>query len=190
MAAPLVTERLSVRSWSVDDAADALATYGVADVTGWLTPATDRVGDTTAMRSVLQTWAEDQATLSPPRGRWAIERREEGTVVGGLVIRVLPASDEEDLEISFQLRPEAWGHGFATEAAGALIDWAFSHEDVDELFAVARPDNRRAMATAERLGMEWVGETDKYYARTLQIYRIRPGDLAVDPMIELPRTGR
>jgi hypothetical protein len=25
--------------------------------------------------------------------------------------------------------------------------------------------------------MEWVGETDKYYARTLQVYRLRPADL-------------
>ena len=172
---PLTTERLLVRPWTVDDAEAALATYGVADVTGWLTPVTDRIGDKAAMRAVLHAWVEALPNLQPPRGRWAIERRENGAVVGGLAIRLLPPY-EEDLEISFQLRPDAWGRGYATEAARALIAWAFT-KDVDELFAVALPDNTRAIGTARRLGMEWVGETDKYYDRTLQVYRIRPSDV-------------
>lgn len=171
----LTTERLRVRHWTVGDAAAALATYGVADVTGWLTPATDRIGDLPAMRSVLQAWVEAQADLEPPRGRWAIERLADGDVVGGLAIRPLPPR-RVDLEISFQLRPEEWGRGYATEAARALIRWAFT-QDIGELYAVAIPNNTRAIATGERLGMEWVGETSKYYDRTLQIYRIRPGDL-------------
>lgn len=177
MVFPLVTDRLLVRSWALTDTADALATYGVADVTGWLTPVTDRIGDAAAMRAVLSAWTEAQLNLVPPRGRWAIERRADGVVVGGLAIRLLPPY-QEDLEISFQLRPDAWGHGYAQEAAAALIEWAFTH-DAEELFAVALPDNTSAIATARRLGMEWVGETDKYYDRTLQVYRIRPGDRPV-----------
>lgn len=189
MVFALVTDRLLVRPWALADAEDALATYGVAEVTGWLTPATDWIGDAAAMRSVLAAWAEAQVNAVPPRGRWAIEHRQLDTVVGGLVIRLLPPYDEDDVEVSFQLRPDAWGHGYATEAASALIEWAFTHDDVDELFAVARADNISAIATAQRLGMHWVGETAKYYDRTLQVYRVRPGDLAVDPMIELPEPG-
>ncbi len=180
MGLVLETPRLRVRSWSVADTEGALATYGVADVTGWLTPATDRIGDTAAMRAVLAAWVEAEPNLTPPRGRWAIERKADGTVIGGLAIRLLPPYDE-DLEVSFQLRPDAWGHGYAVEAATELIRWAFTH-DVDELFAVAKPQNRRAIATAGRIGMEWVGESDKYYDRTLQIYRIRPDDLSGEPV--------
>jgi RimJ/RimL family protein N-acetyltransferase len=172
----LTTKRLRVRHWTVDDAEAALATYGVAEVTGWLTPETDRIGDRQAMRSVLQAWVEAQANLQPPRGRWAIERLADGAVVGGLAIRLLPPR-LVDLEISFQLRPEEWGNGYAVEAAGALIRWAFT-QDIGELYAVAIPGNTRAIATCERLGMQWVGETNKYYdRRTLQVHRIRPGDL-------------
>ena len=190
MGLSLVTERLWVRSWSLADAEDALAIYGVADVTGWLTPATDRVGDAAAMRSVLAAWIEADPQLPAPRGRWAIAHRERGMVVGGLVIRLLPPYAEDDLELSFQLRPDAWGHGYAAEAAAALVRWAFGHDDVEELFAVARPDNTAAAATARRVGMQWVGETDKYYDRVLHVYRIRPGDLATDPMVELPDVDR
>ena len=51
-------------------------------------------------------------------------------------------------------------------------------QGADELFAVARPNNSRAVATAERLGMQWVGETTKYYDLKLQVFRMRPADLA------------
>jgi RimJ/RimL family protein N-acetyltransferase len=172
----LTTERLRIRPWTVDDADAALATYGVAEVTGWLTPETEQIGDRAAMRSVLQAWVEAQANLQPPRGRWAIERLADGAVIGGLAIRLLPPR-LVDLEISYQLRPEEWGNGYATEAAGALIRWAFT-QNIGELYAVALTSNTRAIATSERLGMQWVGETSKYYdGRTLQVHRIRPGDL-------------
>ncbi|MDN5917134.1 MAG: GNAT family N-acetyltransferase [Pseudonocardia sp.] len=181
---PLATDRLWVRPWTPSDAEDALATYGAVDVTGWLTPAADHIRDTAAMLAVLSAWAEAQANLAPPRGRWAIERRADGVVVGGLAVRLLPPY-RQDLEISFQLRPDAWGQYYAAEAAAALIAWAFTLDDVEEFFAVVLPANTRAIAVADRLGMYWVGETDKYYGHALQVYRIRPGDLAVD---ELPHT--
>ena len=47
----------------------------------------------------------------------------------------------------------------------------------DEVFAVVHATNRGGIAMARRLGMEWVGETEKYYDRTLQVYRLRSADL-------------
>jgi RimJ/RimL family protein N-acetyltransferase len=175
MEPPLRTERLLIRDWTVPDAEAALRIYGAEDVAHWLTPAMHRVADVPAMRAVLQAWEEAQPSLVRPSGRWAIERLDDGRVVGGLVIRMLPPY-EEDLEIGWQLSPDAWGHGYATEAGAALVRWAFE-QGVDELFAVSRPSNARAVATARRIGMEWVGETTKYYGLRLNVYRIRPSDL-------------
>jgi RimJ/RimL family protein N-acetyltransferase len=171
----LETERLVIRDWLADDAEMALSIYGDVDVARWLTPAMDRVVDVPAMRSVLQAWQNVDRTAGSPRGNWAIARKKDGLIVGGLGIALLPPF-EEDLEISWQLCPAAWGKGYATEAGRELIRWAFT-QDTDELFAVARPKNIRAIATAERLGMSWAGETSKYYGLTLQVFRIRPGDL-------------
>jgi RimJ/RimL family protein N-acetyltransferase len=172
---PLTTERLLVRQWVREDAEAALAIYGAGEVTRWLTPAMGQVDDVEGMRTVLDVWIEEQPTQMPPRGRWAVQRLEDGAVVGGLVIRLLPPF-KEDLELSWQLRPDAWGQGYASEAARELARWAFT-QDIDELFAVARPSNTRAVATARRVGMEWVGETTKYYDLRLQVFRIRPSDL-------------
>jgi RimJ/RimL family protein N-acetyltransferase len=175
MDSPLITDRLVIRDWSIDDAEAAQQIYGSSEVTHWLTPAMDRINDIAAMRSVLHAWEEAQPNLLPPRGRWAVERRDTGEVVGGLGIRLLPPY-EEDLELSWQLHPDAWGQGYATEASEALVKWAFT-QDADELFAVARLNNVRAVATTKRLGMQWVGETTKYYDLRLQVFRIRHSDI-------------
>jgi hypothetical protein len=72
------------------------------------------------------------------------------------------------------------GHGYATEASRTLTKWAFKGGAIDELFAVTRPHNKRAIATATRLGMEWVGETDKHYDLKLRAYRLRASDFRPD----------
>ena len=121
------------------------------------------------MRSVLAAWVEAQANALPtqPMGDPAPPPRDGDRRAGH------PAAathGEDDLGISFQLRPDTWGHGYVTEAASALIEWAFTHDDVDELLAGALPDNAPAIATTRWLGMHWVGETDTYYNRALQVY--------------------
>ncbi|MGZ0150216.1 GNAT family N-acetyltransferase [Kribbella sp. WER1] len=181
MTLKLETDRLVIRDWEAGsdqkdgDADAALEIYGSADVAPWLSPAIDKVPDVTTMRLILQSWIEAQPNFVVPAGRWAVARKDDGEVVGALLIRLLPPY-EEDLEIGWQLRPSAWGHGYATEASRGLMRWAFAGGEVDELFAVARPNNKRAIATAKRLGMEWVGETDKYYDLNLQVYRIRASE--------------
>jgi RimJ/RimL family protein N-acetyltransferase len=174
--------RLALRPWSVDDAEAALRVYGVDAVARWLSPAMDRVGDVTAMRALLEDWTEEVASLDSPQGRWALELAGAGELVGGIALLPLPP-EGEDLEIAWQLAPDAWGRGLAAEAGHALAHHAFG-AGVEELFAVVRDRNARGAATAQRVGMEWVGETDKYYDLRLQVYRLRKGDLdaALEPV--------
>jgi len=169
------TARLRLRPWSVDDAEAALAVYGVDDVARWLSPAMDRVADAAAMRSMIEGWtAEDHPA---PLGRWAVELRETGEIVGGVAVLPLPP-EGDDLEVGWQLAPHAWGHGIAAEAGHAVAHHAFA-SGVEELFAVVRSQNGRGAATARRVGMEWVGETEKYYDLRLQVFRLRKGELDV-----------
>jgi RimJ/RimL family protein N-acetyltransferase len=173
VAGELKTERLTLRPWRVEDAEDALSIYGDSGVAHWLSPAMDSVPDLAAMRLVLQQWIAEDDRLPAPAGRWAIER--EGRVVGGAILLPLPP-DGDDLEMGWHLHPAAWGKGFAVEAGRALARWAFD-EGYDEVLAVSRPANARAQATARRIGMDWVGETEKYYGMRLLVYRLRPADL-------------
>ena len=175
MSQRLVTERLVLRPWNVDDADEALAAYGDAGVSRWLAPAMDRVPDLAAMRLVLQQWVAEDSRMIAPAGRWAIELRQEERLIGGATL--LPLPPDEEFEIGWQLRPDAWGRGYATETGLALARWAFE-QGIEQVIAVVRPANTRAIATVRRIGMEWVGETEKYHHLRLQQFRLRPGDLA------------
>jgi len=99
----------------------------------------------------------------------------DGQLVGGATLLPLPPDDE--FEIGWQLRPDAWGHGYATETGIAMARWAFT-QGIDQVIALVRPVNTRATATVRRIGMEWVGETEKYHHLRLQEYRLTPADLA------------
>lgn len=173
--AELLTPRLRLRSWRPDDAADALRIYGDPEVARRLSPALGRVPDEDAMRLVLEQWIAEDDRLPRPSGRWAVERRDDGRLLGGAVLLPLPPGDE-DLEFGWSIARDHWGHGYASEAGRALARWAFQHGE-EELFAVVRRTNVRAAAVALRIGMEWVGETEKYYGLALQVYRLRHADL-------------
>jgi RimJ/RimL family protein N-acetyltransferase len=178
MAQRLLTERLALRPWTADDAETALGAYGDAEVARWLAPAMDRVRDLAAMRLILQQWVAEDARMMPPAGRWALERRQDGHLIGGATL--LPLPPDEEFEIGWQLHPDAWGQGYATETGLALARWAFE-QGIEQVIAVVRPANTRAVATVRRIGMEWVGETEKYHSVRLQVFRLRPGDLATRP---------
>jgi RimJ/RimL family protein N-acetyltransferase len=175
VAQRLITGRLVLRAWQADDAQAALGAYGEAEVARWLTPAMDRVADEGAMRLVLQQWAAEDERMITPAGRWAVELGESERLIGGATLLPLPPDDE--FEIGWQLRPDAWGHGYASEAGLALARWAFD-QGIEQVIALVRPANTRAEAMVRRLGMQWVGETEKYHRLRLRQYRLRPADLA------------
>ena len=175
MANTLVTERLALRPWSIDDAEAALGAYGDTEVARWLAPAMDQINDLAAMRVVLQQWLAEDERMITPAGRWAIELRTSGLVIGGATL--LPLPPDEEFEMGWQLQPGQWGHGYATEAGLALARWAFE-QGIEQVIALVRPANERATAMVRRMGMEWVGETEKYHSLRLQEFRLRPGDLS------------
>ena len=175
MAPRLVTERLVLRGWTADDAETALGVYGDPEVSRWLTPEMDKVADRAAMALILHQWAAENGQMMTPAGRWAVELRHDGQVIGGASL--LPLPPDEEFEMGWQLHRQAWGHGYATEAGLALARWAFG-QGIEQVIALVRPANTRAARTVRRIGMEWVGETEKYHHLRLQQFRLSPGELA------------
>lgn len=174
MAELLRTDRLLVRDWSVSDAEEALSIYGHPDTL--VTQELRHIPHVDAMREVLAEWTAEQDEMAPGTGRWAMALLDGGALIGGITLLPMPVP-EADVEIGYRLAPEHWGRGYATEAGRALAGWAFQHSLV-EVFALVTADNARAAATARRIGMEWVGESDKYHGVHLEVYRLRPDNLA------------
>jgi RimJ/RimL family protein N-acetyltransferase len=168
----LATDRLVARPWTTTDGDLAVAydIYSRKDVARWLGAPIEP----DQIQTRVEHWS--QPTGDPTYGVWAVERRAvPGVPIGSVLLRPLPPA-LEDVEIAWHLHPDHWGNGYATEIGRAAAERAFQ-TGMDEVFAIVRPGNRRSMAVARRLGMEYVGITDKYLGLRLELYRLRPGDL-------------
>jgi RimJ/RimL family protein N-acetyltransferase len=86
--------------------------------------------------------------------RWAIEGRE-GAVLG--YAGIMPSRRDHPigshLEIGWRLMRQAWGHGYATEAARAALNDGFARMRFAEVVAYTAPDNLRSQAVMNRLPM-------------------------------------
>jgi RimJ/RimL family protein N-acetyltransferase len=166
------TERLTVRDWTIADAESAFAIYGRDEVARWLgAPPRQPAASVEAMRASLErTIAHD--ALTPHFGLWALELRDSGTLIGAVLLRPLPGGDGE-VEIGWHLNPDHWGHGYATEAARGALERAFGECGLAEVLAVVDPGNARSIAVCQRLGMTHLGQTDRYFGVTLELFRIR-----------------
>lgn len=86
---------------------------------------------------------------------WPLFRLSDGEFVGCCGLK--PHPDPETLELGFHLRPAFWGQGYASEAARAVIQFAFGQLGVERLFAGHHPDNHDSKRVLVRLGFEYVG---------------------------------
>lgn len=165
------TERLVIRPWTLEDVDAAYDIYSRADVTRWLDDP-GGIGSLDEMRVKVEAWSRpsDDVTF----GFWAITEQGTDRPIGSALLRPLPGG--EDVEVGWHLNPSVWGRGYATEVGRATAHRAFD-TGMEEVFAVVRPGNSRSRAVAERIGMEYVGRTEKYYDLELELYRLRPGDL-------------
>lgn len=68
-----------------------------------------------------------------------------------------PLGTTPEVEIGWWLAPEHWGRGLATEAAGAVVDFAFRETGLHRVLAIARPENRASTRIMEKLGMRLSG---------------------------------
>ena len=58
-----------------------------------------------------------------------------------------------ELEIGYHVNRERWGQGFATEAAKAVMDYAFRRFDVERVVSMIRPENTASRRVAEKNGL-------------------------------------
>lgn len=149
---PIRTERLVLRYVTLDDL-DALRYYTDPEVCRYLPfPAADEE----ALAARVQRMSERLAP-SEPDDVLSLAVVHDDVLVGDLILRLRTRTDEDTPpsvgEIGWAFSPEHAGRGFATEAATALIDLAFSHYPLHRLIAHLDPRNLRSAALCERLGM-------------------------------------
>jgi RimJ/RimL family protein N-acetyltransferase len=150
----LETARLVLRAPTFDDA-KALATLvndrRIAEMTTRI-PYPNTLADTEGFLATVNRGNGETAFLITAR---------DGTLLG---VCGISCRSGQPPEIGYWLGVPYWGHGFATEAARAVIDHAFADLGYDALVSGARVSNPASRRVLEKCGFQWTG---------VGLYRIR-----------------
>ncbi|MFL5822718.1 MAG: GNAT family N-acetyltransferase [Solirubrobacteraceae bacterium] len=139
------TPRLLLRPMTVRDLDDVLELHREPTIIEFLGSTTP---DLARERLELceENWRERGHDLM------AVLERSSGRFLGRMGLRFWPELGET--EAGWALRRQAWGQGYATEAARTVIDWGFRTLPLGYVTAMIRPDNSRSLSVARRLAMQ------------------------------------
>ena len=104
-------------------------------------------------------------------GLWATIRKEDGRLLGRIGLLAQEIDSAREVEVGYALAEEAWGQGYATEAARACRDWAFRNLPVPHVISLIDPANAASIAVAERNGMTF-WKMAEFKGMTVRVYRI------------------
>ncbi|WP_373998763.1 GNAT family N-acetyltransferase [Bdellovibrio bacteriovorus] len=114
----------------------------------------------------------------------ACERKDTGEFVGfvGLSYFTHPTHFSPCVEVGWRLAKKHWGHGFAPEAARAVIDYAFGSLKASEVVAMTAVDNWKSRRVMEKIGMTYNSADDFDHPKVADghplkrhvLYRIKP----------------
>ena len=173
------TERLHLRDWGKGDADRFYAIMNTPAVMRWLGGVQTPETWDAALQRILGFQRDYGHTF------WIVERKDDGELLGfcGLKRVNSPGTDlTGQFEVGWRFREEAWGKGYAKEAAIAAIDLAFGRFGAPDLVAFTVAGNEGSWGLMERLGMARRAEldfTDQRFGPELNptiVYRIGAED--------------
>ena len=150
------TDRLILRDWREEDWPlfwDGTNTPGVMR---WLGGVCDGAKRDAAQQRLLSYERELGHTF------WCVERRSDGAILGfcGLKRSNQAGGPLGMMEVGWRLREDAWGRGYAKEAATASLDLAFDRFDAEEVIAMTVQRNTASWGLMQRLGMRRRADLD------------------------------
>ncbi|OEU85094.1 GNAT family N-acetyltransferase [Streptomyces oceani] len=158
----LSTARLNLRPLTTADVDALVALHADARVNRFV-PAFSPTQARERLERVEAQWAERG------HGLCAVELRDTGEFIGRCGLNHWPEFDE--VEAGWTLAPRHWGHGYATEAARACVDWGFDTLDVDYLTAMIHPENEPSARVAHRLGFA-PRRQDTLFGKPITVYAL------------------
>ena len=147
MAIILETERLILRTWLLNDLKDFFEIYGDAEVWRNIDPKGVFQNEDAARRALRQgiAYQEEHGIC-----HWATVEKRMGKVIGACGFNLFDGGPE--LELVYHFAPAYWGRGYATEAAGACLRYAFAELNAPQIVASIDPKNVRSKRVLEKIG--------------------------------------
>ena len=149
----ITTERLVLREFGEDDWR-AVLDYQRDPFYLRYYPWEDR--DEPEVRAFVDMFRGWKAERPRRRFQMAIVRREDGRLIGNCGLRRKPDNDWE-ADIGYELSPQHWGHGYAIEAARAMVDFGFRELRLQRITSWCIADNVASARVLDRLGFKREG---------------------------------
>jgi len=163
MIPTLHTERLTLRGPVVGDQ-DGFVSFLMSDRAIYAGGTQDRANAAAEFQDMIEYWADGAL------GTFIMVRKTDGRAIGH-VGGLMPEGWPEP-EIGWSIwRDEDEGKGFATEAALAVLDYAFTQAGWDTAVSYIALDNKRSITMTERLGARLDNEAAKPDGLTCLVYR-------------------
>jgi len=150
--AVIETPRLRLRELTPNDEDALAAMFADPEVMTWIGQGgvIDREGARRVVTRELANYA------AHGYGEWALTLHDSDQMIGLCGLIDWPDLDgHPEMEVAYLLARDAWGRGFATEAASAIRDWAIRELGRDRLVSLVYHDNVASAAVARKLGMAW-----------------------------------
>jgi RimJ/RimL family protein N-acetyltransferase len=96
-------------------------------------------------------------------GYFAAIRKDNGEFIGQMGLLWSSFGEIRAPEIGYMLKRRYWGFGYAGEGAAALAQFAFSELGAGKVYTTIRPNNKRSVTVAGRIGMSVEGSYIKHY---------------------------
>ena len=168
-ASTLETERLLLRSMVADDLDDLVGIFGDPLVMAAFREAP-------LDREQVRRWLERNLDHQREHGYglFAVCLKDSGRLIGDCGLELMNLSGEPVAELGYDFRSEYWNRGYATEAACAVRDFAFSILRLPRLISLIQPGNPASERVAQKTGLKKVGQLDQA-GRTYLRYEIEHG---------------
>lgn len=162
----LESERLAIRTPRPDDVEFIASLYANREVMRYI-----GAGTTLERAAVERRLAEIAATrVAAWDGLMIATLKNTDERIGRVGLLSTTIDDVPQVEVGWWLDPEAWGRGFASEAARLLLDYGFDVLALPYIVAIIQPANIRSQAVATRVGLQFDRKTT-YRGIAVNIYQ-------------------
>lgn len=113
-------------------------------------------------RQQMQRWLQRnlQHQEAHSYGLFSVLLRASGKLIGDCGLEQMVVEGQPVAELGYDFRSDYWNHGYATEAAAAVRDYAFETLGLPRLVSLVRVGNQASRRVAEKIGMRLVGELE------------------------------
>ena len=163
----IITARLAIKPWSLDDAEEF---FQLTQDAGFNLHPITRYTQKNIDSAKVWIATESNSLENSGTGMLAVWEMTSGNLVGIAGLRVIGA--EQRFEVTYRFKEAAWGQGYATEAARAVLQYGFETLGLSEIAASITPDNKASKKVAEKLGMKFSG-TEVILGVNAEIFRLK-----------------